>query len=101
MVWEIGCHLKKFKMVVILDRISELKAFSKSESSVPMLPIQFQFNTIWVREEMSIEEFKDGCQKGYLGYQNEGFLKFGTSMLPPIPPTKLWFNPTYSSEDVL
>ena len=48
--------------------------------------------TVW--EEMSFEEFQDGCHGGQLGYQNRTILATLNLCVTVMPPIKFWLNPT-------
>ena len=52
-------------------------------------------------EEMSSEEFQDGCHGGHLGYQNGTTLAILNLYIAPMPPIKFWLNPTYGLGDVV
>ena len=48
---------------------------------------------VW--EEMSFEEFQDGCHGSQLGYLNETILAILNLYVNVMPPMKFWLNLTY------
>ena len=50
-----------------------------------------------VLEEMSFEEFQDGCHGGHLGYQDETILAILNLHVATMPSTKFQLNRTYGS----
>ena len=51
--------------------------------------------SVW--EEMSFEEFQDGCHGGHLGYPNGTILAILNLYVTPMPPM-FWLNLTYGFE---
>ena len=49
-----------------------------------------------VLEEISFEEFQDGCRGGHLGYLNGTILAILNRCVTVMLPIKFWLNPTYS-----
>ena len=60
-----------------------------------MLPIKFWLNLTYGWEEMLFELFQGGRHGSQLGYQNETILAILNLYVPPMPPIKVWLNPTF------
>ena len=60
-----------------------------------MLPIKFWLHLTYSLEEMSFEEFQDGCRGGHLGYRNGTILTILNVYVVPMPPIKFQLNLTY------
>ena len=63
--------------------------------SLRCLPLSFGLIWLMVLEEMSFEEFQDGCCGGHLGYWNETILAILNLCVTAMPPIKFWLNLTY------
>ena len=53
-----------------------------------------------VCEEISFEEFQDGCRGSHTGYGNGTILAILNLHVAIMPPTKFQLNPIYDSRDV-
>ena len=56
-----------------------------------MLPIKFWLNLTYGLEEMSFEEFQNGCHGGHLGYRNGTILAILNLYNAPMPQSNLRF----------
>ena len=65
--------------------------------SLRCLPSSFGSIHTMVWEEMSLEEFQDGCHSGHLANQNGMNLAVLNLHVSPMPPTRFQLNPTYRS----
>ena len=94
------CHLKISKMddmAAILD--IGVERFKQFWISMSLWCLQSSFgsirHTVW--EEMSFEEFQDGCRGCHLGYRNRMILAILTLNVATMPPTKFQLNRTNES----
>ena len=79
--------------------ITKQNNFSNSES---LCPSSFGSIGLTVWEEMSLEEFQDGCHGCHLGYWNETILAILNLCVTVTPPIKFQLNQTYGlGEDVI
>ena len=60
-----------------------------------MPPIKFWLNLAYGLEEMSFEEFQNGCHGGHLGYRNGTILAILNLYNAPMPPIKFLLNLTW------
>ena len=75
--------------------ISEWKDFSNFESLChcdASHQVSAQSDRVW--EEMSFEEFQDGCHGGHLGYRNGMLLAILNLCVTKMPPIKFQLNQT-------
>ena len=117
-------QLKIFKMAAVAAIVDIItKWFSNSESlwilatildsgmkqiqqfwisvSLWCLPSSFGSIRLLVWEEMSIEEFQDGCHGGQLGHQNGMILAILNLYVASMPPITFQLNLTYDLGDVV
>ena len=89
--------LEKFQGGHLGSHLLEQNDFSNSKSlcHCDALPSSFGSIKLEVWEDMSFEEFQDGCHDSHLGYRNRMILAILNLCVTMMPPIKFQLNQTY------